>query len=273
MGKKIILTFVFLLFLFPLISGAPSFQQSTIADLQIEYSKIDIIQANQTHNFHFQVSNKTDFLDNSTTQCGFVLTNPNGFVQFEDVSIDFLAGTLNQFEINITENNFTKPGEYSYYIQCNTSSQSGFSSIPIKVTYSGIDFTTAQSVSYTGLFAIMIFIFLINFFGLGLLPGDNKRDEEGKLMQISYLKYIRSVLWLVQWALLVGILFVASNIAFIYLQEQLVAQFFFVLFRITMGLTPIIFIVWGLAFYAKFLQDREFKKLFTRGFSSGARKL
>jgi len=133
------------------------------------------------------------------------------------------------------------------------------------ITYSGIQFSTAQSVLLGILLIIMIFVFISTFFGIGMLPGSNTRDEEGKILSISYLKYLRSTLWFAEWMLFIGILYISSNVAFAYLGEELIAQTFFTIFKITFGVTPVIVIVWFAWLLVKIVQDRQLMREMERG--------
>lgn len=201
----------------------------------------------------YNISVSCDGLDCSNLNITVLYPNSTIFIN-EKQMIDNTAYAT----YNVTPTVF---GDYQYYLYDGTN----FSSGSFMASGSGYELTTASSVVYLGLFIMSIFLFAVTLMGINLLPSANKRNEQGKIMQISYLKYLRGSLWLVGWALFVGILFLASNLSFSYLGEELFAQFFFVVFRITLGITPIIIIVWMAWFYAKFVQDREFQKLIKRG--------
>lgn len=141
-----------------------------------------------------------------------------------------------------------------------------------EITYAGLEVTEGQAIIYTALLLLLIFFFIITFLGIGLLPASNTRDEEGKIVQISWLKYLRSPLWFFEWILLIGIMFLASNLAFGFLAEPLFGELFFIIYRIMFMLTPIMCLVWMAWFYIKFVQDREFKKMFERGFAPDSKK-
>jgi len=89
--------------------------------------------------------------------------------------------------------------------------------------------------------------------------------KEGNLMSISYLKYLRNIFYVFEWMLFIAALYISSNLAFAYLNEELFAKILFVLFRITFGVTPIIVIVWMAWIFVSMFHDKELQKLLNRG--------
>lgn len=138
-------------------------------------------------------------------------------------------------------------------------------SYDFEVTYIGQQLSTSNSIIYLVLIIVLFFVFIITLLGINKLPKSNEKDEWGRIMAISYLKYLRGALWLFEWILFIGILFLSSNLAFAYLGEQLFAKVLLTLFKICLGISPLLIIVWISWFFVKFFQDKEFKRLFERG--------
>jgi hypothetical protein len=70
--------------------------------------------------------------------------------------------------------------------------------------------------------------------------------------------------------LFIAITYVASNIAFNYLTEQLFAKTLFMIFQISFGITPLIVIVWISWLVVQIIQDKRIRALWERGmFPSG----
>lgn len=135
-----------------------------------------------------------------------------------------------------------------------------------EVTYSGITLSTAQSILY-GFFLVVFVFFMISLtFIINILPASNTKDEEGKILSISYLKYARSALWFVEWMLLVGLLYMASNVAFAYMPDELFAQVLFTLYSILFRITPVIVVVWIIWIFVRMFHDKQLQKLLNRGF-------
>ena len=146
----------------------------------------------------------------------------------------------------------------------------GFDVLYFEVTYMGKELSEARAIMYIGFLALLVLIFFLNFIGMGFLPKKNQRDEEGKLLSISYLKYFRDVLWMSGYFLFIAITFVASNLAFAFLEEQLVANVLHMIFRISLGAAPVVLIVWLIWIFVSIFHDKQFQNLLNRGmFSEG----
>lgn len=199
---------------------------------------------------------------NITAPCDFTCSSLNITILYPNSSVLInnspMINNVLYASYQITPSVF---GEYNYFLY----DGSNYSNGSFKATSTGYELTTQNSLIYLGLFGIIIFIFIATFFGIGMLPNSNSKDEQGKILSINYLKYFRSTLWFVEWMLFIALMYLSSNLAFAYLGEQLFAQILFVMFRIALGVTPIIVIVWVVWFFIKFFHDLEFQKVLNRG--------
>jgi len=206
-------------------------------------------------------------IDNTSTYCALHFNKPNGAEGlFNNMTYNL---STQEFYLYIDNENFTTNGLYPWIIECQFDNGGkkfgGFLEGLLEINPSGLEFTSARSILYIGLFAVLIFTFFITFFGIGLLPSSNTSDEEGNLLSISYLKYFRTVLWFVEWMILLAIFFVSSNLAFAFLGEEMFAQLFLMMFKVCFGLTPIIVIVWIMWIIAQIIQDKRIRNLWERG--------
>lgn len=274
MNNKIFL-FLFLILLIPILSAVPPTQQNinTATGIQVEFTEIDIIKNSQFHLFNAHVFNVSDGLrlDNSTVTCDFQLFDDVGHHLVDDIEMTFHAGG-DGFQFNATGGNFTRNGEYEYLIHCNASAIGGFASVGFEVNGVGIELTQGRAIIFIGLFGILIFVFVTIIFGIQQLPLRNETDEEGRILSISYLKYLRSPLWFLEWMLFVAILFLTSNVALGYLETGLFGEFLFTLYKIAFGFTPLIVIVWIIWIFVQMFHDRQFQALLNKGiFPEGRR--
>ena len=138
-------------------------------------------------------------------------------------------------------------------------------SYDFKVNYRGAEVTSSQSILYVVLFMVLFFTFILILFGINELPESNRQDEEGRILSVTYLKYLRPALWFVEWMIVIAILYLSSNLAFAFLTEQLFAKILFMLFQITFGITPIIVIVWMVWIYVQMFHDKQFQAMLNRG--------
>lgn len=269
MGRKIILLIgILILIILPLISSAPPFiQEQTNIDFDDGYilttSQIYYIQVDKPYQFNFFVYNKSDgtLQDNSSINCTFYLANSSGDVLiFSDVPY-FADG---HWGIDILAGNFSYIGVYAYGLKCEDGFGGAMTGI-WETTYTGKELETSTAILYLSLFVILIGFMLILFFIINKLPDSNERDEEGKILSISYLKYLRTTLWFVEWMLVVTIMYLASNLAFAFAGEELFAKILFALFSISFGITPVIVIVWLIWMFVSFFHDREFQNMLNKG--------
>ena len=268
MDEKLkIIPFIFL-FLIVFISAAQPVQLNvnTNVGLDVTYSQYEYAKVDTAFQLNIHVYNKSTGLklDNTTTNCTLHLYHPNGSHLWIGTFDYDLVST--DFNIDIDANNFTLYGIHAYEIDCESTDIGGFASGKYDVNYLGKAIDTPQAILYGFFFLIIFFFMFALIFIIDKLPSSNTRDEEGKILSISYLKYLRGSLWFFEWMLLIGILYLASNLAFAFLTEQLFANILLVLFKITFGLTPVIVIVWVIWIIVNMFHDKELQNLLNRGF-------
>jgi len=194
---------------------------------------------------------------NSTWVNISTISSPNSTVIYSQQSMQKVGQTFNFSFCNTSDlGNYI----YDYYDNSGKVYVNDF-----EITYSGDSISEAQAILYIGLFAVLLFIFFVTLFGINQLPQYNQQDEEGKILSISYLKYLRPVLWFFEWMLFVAMLYLSSNVAFAYQSEQLFASILFRLFQITFGITPLIVVVWMIWIFVSMFHDKQFQKMLNRG--------
>jgi len=185
---------------------------------------------------------------------------PNGTVLVVDSTM-----TKDDVDYNYTFCSTNSFGNYYYTVKGDKDGDVSTERLSFYINYRGEEISSAQSVLYIGLFFVILFVFVITIFGIGLLPQYNQRDEEGRILSITYLKYLRPVLWFFEWMLFIAMIYLSSNLAFAYLNEQLFATILFTIFRIAFGVTPLIAIVWIIWIFVGMFHDKEMQKLLNRG--------
>jgi len=203
-----IFIFLFLLVLTPFISAQADKTQQNIninIGLQIEFTQVDIIENGEHHLFNAHVFNISSGqrVTNVSTDCNFHLFDNLGEHQINPVPMTYSLVGLD-WDFNITGNNFTKNGKYSFLVVCNASSSNigGFLSKGITVTQDGketIPFPKEFSVIFLGFILIMFGLFkerfrLLKHMGslllmvmgiLTLFPGYNNIQEDApRLFQV-----------------------------------------------------------------------------------------
>ena len=155
----------------------------------------------------------------------------------------------------------TTQGDYLVYfsdgINVTTSSFSA--------TSTGFELTQPRAIIIVSSLFLLIFLFVVNIGGIAILPSKNERNEEGELLSINTLKYLRSVLFGVGYLILLSIAFLVSNVALAYLGTSLIGNLFFVIFQIMLILLLPMFIIWLMFILTSIFRDMEFKKMISRG--------
>jgi len=170
------------------------------------------------------------------------------------------------FMVNVTAANFSKVGIYHQGINCisNEGTAGGVKTLSFEVTRNGIEQTQARATLNAAMMFLLVLLFIFCVW-LMLRMENYKRDVEGEILGINQLKYIRFPLFTIAYGILMGIFYIASNIGFGYLGDELFAQIFFTLFTIMMKLYIVILLVVTAWFFFQIVQDKKIKGMIERG--------
>tara|TARA_Y100001951_G_C11223209_1_gene230057 strand:+ start:142 stop:882 length:741 start_codon:yes stop_codon:yes gene_type:complete len=133
------------------------------------------------------------------------------------------------------------------------------------VTGTGERRDITKGILYISFLAILVFLFVVNMFGMGKLPKGNETDPYGRLLSINHLKHLRSILWVFAWIILLIIVFTSSNLALIYANDSMFGDVLFNLYRVMMAITLPMTIIWFAFIFIQIFRDREMKKMIERG--------
>jgi len=203
---------------------------------------------------------------NNATQCNLTkVDTPNGLITINQ------NGTKSSrtFNFSIASGNYSEIGVYCHNIECFDGISTVSGEECYNINYFGKELSISQSIIYLGLLAILVFVLFATFFGMGFLPNSNQTDEQGKIMSVTYLKYLRLPLWLFAYFLFTGVIFLSSNVAFAFLSEQMFGKILFAIFTVLMAMSPIVVILLLISFFVRFFHDREFQRYFNRGMFPG----
>lgn len=200
-------------------------------------------------------------IPSSEATMNLTIAYPNGTLFLNSVE----ATALGSGVFNYTTT-FPEKGTYYPTLLCVDGTNSNSDSDGrYEVTYIGKTLDEGKAVLYIGFLTLLILIFFLNFYGMGFLPKRNSMDEEGRIFSINYLKYFRNVLWMSGYFFFIAITFIASNIAFAFLEEALIAQTLFIIYRVSFGFAPVIIIVWIIWTFVSLYHDKQFQKMLNRG--------
>ena len=258
MGKKVILVLFLLLIIVPLASAVSNLDIPLPTSLGDSYGT-------------FKLNEDMELIQvcaNASTSCdGCNVTSlryPDGSTILAD-GYGKMTKTGTLFNYTLNDTYVSQVGKYAVTGVCIGGGIESPWAYTFEITYSGLQLTEGSSILYLGFIGVLLFIFFITLYGIDKLPSRNQRDEEGKILSISYLKYFRDVLWMFEWMLILAVLYVSSNLAFAYLGEQLFAQILLTLFRVGFAITPILLIVWIIWIFVSMFHDKQFQRMLNRG--------
>lgn len=243
MKNKILFALIFVLVIIPI--SAETFPQKA----QIDFTKT--------------CTNSSNDICQSTSACNITIRYPNSTAFASDQKMTNNANGI--FNYTISEGQHDKLGRYFWDMFCCDGSDCGEAHGDYYITKTGVELTQEKAIVYVGMLGIIIFMFVVTIGGIALLPGSNTRDDDTKLLTINKLKYLRAVLYVVGWALLMAIMFTSANISFLYLETQLMGNFFFLFYRMMMVLSLPAMIIWFIFIFISIFNDSETKKMIERG--------
>jgi hypothetical protein len=168
--------------------------------------------------------------------------------------------------------NTSVQGTYYFYGLCDENGEQTTWGISYLITYSGQEFNIEQSYIY--IFSIIFLILLaigIVWFADNKLPGDDVRGTEGSIVQISMLKYLRPVLWVCVWGIILSCVFILSNMTLAFIPNSMIGNLFFKIFQILFWITIFAVPVYFIWIFMRFFQDKEFQRMIDRGVDIGGR--
>lgn len=211
--------------------------------------------------------NKCSVLKISCDNCTYVnLTKvwfPNQTTAFNGNTNMTPDNSSTVFEYTFCGNNVT--GTYTYSGFGNPDGIKAQGGGEYEVTYTGKVITAQQSYIYVIALIFLVLLMFGSVFIINKLPGNDSVDAEGAIVHVSQMKHFRKVLWCFVWIIGIAIVFIISNISIAYLDNLMVGNLFFAIYRIMFYFTIVgvpIYFVW--IFY-KVMQDKEVQRLINRG--------
>lgn len=200
---------------------------------------------------------------NSTYANITVIHSPNGSIVLSGQTA-MTKKVTDYYAYTYTPKDF---GVYSIYGHCNQNGAYTLWNYDLKVTVNGHEFTTAQSITYALMVLIVFLILASCIYAFMTIQAGNIRNEDGKIIQINWKKYLRWFSLGIAYVCVVAISYFAWNISYAYLHFDALANFFRMTFRITLGLALPLFIVVGIISLITYLQDKKWDEMLQRGLS------
>lgn len=260
MNKKII--FILLIILLPLVIGVPPVTQTAYAGgISISYPNFQYVAQGAEFDLTIVVSNLTSFLTNITTSCELDIYNNDG----TNICKNLIPFEEGNFMFTISSGNFSTNGVKAWNIRCNNSNQVGFVNGVFEVNMIGEELTEGKALSFGFTIFILIFLFIACTVLIFKLPDGDNYNEQGELISISSLKYIRPILFACLWFLLLMLTFVSSNVLIAYFVNASIGNIIFTIYKIMMSLTLPMVVIWFIFLFYGMFKDRTMKRYLERG--------
>ncbi len=200
--------------------------------LQIEFTQVNFLKNGKSHLFNAHVFNIStgERVSNSTTDCTFHLFDNLGEHQIDQVPMTYSSEGLD-WDYNVTGNNFTRNGDYSFLVVCNSSNIGGFLSKGIVITQTGEELLIQESILYIFLSIFVMFLFLLSLFLTFKTPYSHTTNETGEIIKLARLKYVKLGLIMLDYILMVWVLNTLIGISENFLTLTLFAGFVGFLFQ------------------------------------------
>lgn len=206
----IFLTSLVLLLSINLILSQPPFVQNPnlINGYVIKFNPFGLQKQGVTQRYTFHVFNiSTGLPINKNVSC-YLHIYRQDYISHVHIATTTAVDHDYDYEFLVSGGNFTELGDYSYIIQCNSSTLGGFENIEFKVTPSGKEIDTSQSVIYLIIMFAIFFFFVFNLFVAIITPYKDKLNAKGEIIELMPIKYIK--LFAISMSYLFFILFLNS---------------------------------------------------------------
>jgi len=200
---------------------------------------------------------------NNCTYCNFTrVMSPNNQTLLSNLNA---SNESTYFYYLVAKGNFTKVGTHNYCYDCGNTIEKSTGCLTFEITYIGGELTLQMAMLYFISIGVLIFFFVLVVILISKLPSKDATDEEGTILQISNLKHLRPVLWVVCWGIILAMVFIVSNMALAYLPNKMIGSFFWLIYRIMFLMTLVGVPLWFIWIFAGIFKDKEYKRMIERG--------
>lgn len=185
---------------------------------------------------------------------------PNGTILLYNTATT-KSGTT--YTIDFSET--TLQGDYSYEVCGDKDGTFTCEIIDFSINYNGEETSTPQGIIYAVLMGLLVILFFISIYGVSVLPSKDERTDDGLIVDAGNLKHLRKVVMFVSYALLMGIFYIASNIGFVVLTNEMFGKVMFTIFQVMYRMLLPVIVLTLIWIFVSMYQDKEMKKMIERG--------
>ena len=199
----LVLSIMFVVLTLSFISSVPpvTTTQQFSDGFEIQIPQDNILLKGQDYMFSFHLTNISNgYPIESGVSCKFHLYDKSGAHSL--ILYNSTTSIEGDYEFFVTGGNFSEATSYYYFVGCNNSFIGGRGESIIIVTNNGYETTTPSSIiPFSLLLMLILFDFFIFYLIFSMNP-ENKKDEDGNIIGISFIKYFRIFLIGISYALI-----------------------------------------------------------------------
>jgi hypothetical protein len=195
----------------------------------------------------------------SNFACNITVAYPNN-----SLLIDNQLATHNSDHYNITLPNTDTLGLHAYGVYCSNNTNFGTASeLYYLINVTGEELNVSKTILYIFVLVISLVLFLLCLYGSIKIPWNNKTDDQGYIVEMNDLKYVKLFLWFITYFFLLFISWLTSSVAK-FLELGMAAKFFDIFQSFLLILFfPVFLIVFATGLFKAF-SERNFNKLIGR---------
>ena len=226
-------------------------------------AKIDdpdfIFRQKETSNLLLTCTNADGSPCDSSFSCNVTVAYPNNSLLFENQGASF-----NTDHYNITITNTDILGSYSYLIYCTNGTDHGAQpDLSYIVNLTGEDLNISKTMLYIFILIVTLVIFLLSLYGSIKIPWKYKRDEEGFIVQMNDLKYVKLLLWFMTYTILIFITWLTASVSK-FLELGMASGFFDMIYLTLLVFIFPIFLIVFITGILKTFSDKKINDLLGR---------
>ena len=268
MGRiKLLPLILLVLLVLPLVISTPAPDQPSFAlGYHIDYELIDTHKVNKTVivNSHVYNISTGQRLIAPVVSCTLDLYDLEGNQLVSDYKMTYLVG-LEEFRATVDAGNFTRLGEMSQSVYCNSSGFGGFESNGFIVTQTGEQIQTPESIIYLIFFLSSWALFCLVLYGSIKIPYRNPPNPDGQVIGIHEYGYLKVLCIVFNYVILMWIMGIIRSVMFNYEfingSYKLFNWVFWVMFSFMWPLIVVSFLL----ILLNYISTKKFQKALERG--------
>ncbi len=252
LAKAIILTCMILL----VYQGIPQATALTYTDDEtFEF----IFQQGTTPDLTITCEDTNDFPCPSNFACNITVGYPNN-----SLLISNQRTTYQGDHYNITLPTTDTLGIHTYAAFCTNGTHGGIASeLQYLVNLTGEEFTLSKAIIYIFILILTVVLMLLSLFGAIKIPWKHKTDDDGFIVGMNDLKYVKLILWFVTYMFFLFATWMTHTVAR-FLELGMAANFFNFIYLFLLVFVFPTFVVLFVKGFASFFNDRKLDAMFSR---------